>query len=495
MASKVSQSIEALAATNPDLIEQGKIARPRAGNKHKNNRHWWIWAGVLLAAVIGAGIYMYLARSQATATTTESGVQTATARQGDLILQASGAGYLVAASEKSVGFEISGTLASLEVKLGEEVEKGQLLATLEDDSEQLALENAQRAVRELTSPEAIATAELAVTTAQANVITAQIELNNQQYWKNEALIQEYYAQYVIARENLDRAQTAYDNAEVGEYINNANEAQAYQQLYNAQQAYKTAEYNYSLYSQKPTERQVNAAQATLDLANARLENARNYVAALKGETIPETATGASLNSFRQAVLAVQTAQENLDATKLYAPISGTIMTLTAEVGDEVQGAILTINDLSKGTILFYMDASDWGNVKVGYEVSVSFDAIANRTFTGVVTEVMPGLVTTQGSSMVEGTATLEASVADIGLPVGVEAGIDVISGQALNAILVPVEAIHALPDGTYTVFIMKNGTPTLTVVEVGLQSDTYAQILSGVSAGDVVTTGIVETAK
>ena len=53
-------------------------------------------------------------------------------------------------------------------------------------------------------------------------------LNNQQYWKNNALIQNYYANYVIAKDNLDKAQTAYDNAHVGEYINNANEAAAYQ---------------------------------------------------------------------------------------------------------------------------------------------------------------------------------------------------------------------------------------------------------------------------
>jgi hypothetical protein len=40
---------------------------------------------------------------------------------------------------------------------------------------------------------------------------------------------------------------------------------------------------------------------------------------------------------------------------------------------------------------------------------------------------------------------------------------------------------------------MKDGTPTLTMVEVGLQTDTFAEIKTGLQAGDVVTTGIVET--
>ena len=41
--------------------------------------------------------------------------------------------------------------------------------------------------------------------------------------------------------------------------------------------------------------------------------------------------------------------------------------------------------------------------------------------------------------------------------------------------------------------IMENDEPKLTFVEVGLQDFTFAEILSGVEAGDIVTTGLVET--
>jgi HlyD family secretion protein len=347
----------------------------------------------------------------------------------------------------------------------------------------------------LTSPEAIANAKLAVTTAEANVINAQAALNNQQYWQNNALVQNYYAAYVIAKANLDRAQSAYDSEKVGDYINNPNEAQAYQSLYNAKQAYDTAEYYYSLYSQKPTQRQFDAAQATLDLNKAKLTNAQNYLTALTGGTVPSDATGSDLAALRQAQLAVKTAQTNLDSSTLYAPMSGTVMSLNVTVGETVSGntTLMTIDDLSKATIQFYLDASDWTNAKVGYAASVSFDALSGQTFSGKVTEIMPGLVSVQGSSMIEGMAVLEKSVDGIGLPVGVEAAINVISGQANNAILVPVEALHKLSDNSYTVFIMVNGKPTLTSVEVGLQDDTYAEIKSGLKAGDVVTTGVVET--
>ena len=458
---------------------------------------WVRWVSlVVVIALISGGAFAYVKAQQTkAAASTASTLQTATARTGNLVLEASGSGYLVASTETDVAFEIDGKVAEVDVKLGDKVTKGQLLAKLDDSNLQDKLDTATLALKELTSPEAIANAELAITTAEANVITAQTAVNNQQYWQNTSLTQNYYASYVIARDNLDKAQKAYDNAKVGEYINNANEANAYQSLYSAQQAYETAKYYYSLYSQAPTQRQVDAATATLDLDNAEVTNAKNYYAALTGGTVPTDATGANLKALRQAQLDVKTAQTNLESATLYASMAGTVMTLTVTDGEAISSntTIMTIDDLNQATIQFYLDPSDWTNAKVGYEASVSFDALTGQTFTGKVTEIMPGLVTVSGSSMVEGEAVLDKSVDEVGLPIGVSASIDVISGQASNAVLVPVEALHKLSDGSFTVFVMENGKPVLRDVKVGLQDDTYAEIKSGLKAGEVVTTGVVET--
>jgi RND family efflux transporter MFP subunit len=460
---------------------------------------WARWVAlIVLVALLGEGAFTYVKAQQATAAaSTASTLQTATARTGNLVLEASGSGYLVAASEANVAFEIDGKVAELDVKLGDTVKKGQLLAKLDDSNLQYKLEAAQLALLELTSPEAIANAKLAITTGQANIITAQAALNNQLYWQNTALTTDYYASYVIAKDNLDKAQKAYDNAKVGEYINNTGEASAYQKLYDTQQAFNTAKYYYSLYSQAPTERQVSAAQATLDLYKAQLTNAQNYLAALTGGTVPADATGSNMAALRQAQLDVKTAQTNLDSATLYAPMAGTVMTLNVTDGEAISAntSILTIDDLGQATIQFYLDPSDWTNARVGYTTSVSFDSLTGQTFSGKVTEIMPGLVTAQGSSMVEGTALLDKSVDEIGLPIGVQASIDVISGQATNAVLVPVEALHQLSDGSYTVFVMTDGKPALRTVVVGLKDDTYAEIKSGLKAGEVVTTGVVETKK
>ena len=165
------------------------------------------------------------------------------------------------------------------------------------------------------------------------------------------------------------------------------------------------------------------------------------------------------------------------------------------VGDLVSGdAVVTISNLEQPYSLdAYLDAEDWGTVKTGYEVEVSFDILPDLVFTGQVTNVYPTLDTESANSeLVHITAVLNDAIV-YELPSGSAASVDVVGGRAENAVLVPVEALHEIDDGKYTLFVMQNGVLRLRVVDVGLQDLTKAQILSGLDAGDVVTTGVVET--
>jgi multidrug efflux pump subunit AcrA (membrane-fusion protein) len=71
--------------------------------------------------------------------------------------------------------------------------------------------------------------------------------------------------------------------------------------------------------------------------------------------------------------------------------------------------------------------------------------------------------------------------------------VDIIAGRATGAVLVPVEAVRDLGDGTYAVFVLENDQPVMRVVTIGITDLTYVEITSGLSAGETVTTGIVET--
>jgi multidrug resistance efflux pump len=303
-------------------------------------------------------------------------------------------GHLVPSRNQYLAFQASGKVDQILVKKGEQVKEGDVLATLVQDSTQIALESAlitaQQNLAELTSPEAIANARLAITAAQTNVTNANTALNNLKYWQNNALIQNYYANYVLAKHNLDKAQTDYDNANGGPYINNANQAAAYNALYTAQQAYKTAQYYYSLYSQAPTQNQQDQAQANLDLANTTLKNAQVYLAALTGGTVPLDATGTALLQLKQAQLAVQTAQASLDTSKLTAPFDGTIMDINVSsnqmVGPETWA--VAVADTSQ----WYVDTSDLNEldvvkVSLGQKVDITADALPGLKMSGVVKEI------------------------------------------------------------------------------------------------------------
>ncbi|MGD0879598.1 MAG: biotin/lipoyl-binding protein, partial [Anaerolineales bacterium] len=121
-------------------------------------------------------------------------------------------GIVVDDQEAHVAFNLAGNVKLVNVVLGDQVQAGQTLIQLDDTTQQIELDQANLALRELTSPEAIANARLAITTAQTNVTNAQLALNNLKYWQNTNLVQNYYANMVLAKSNLDKAQTAYDNA-------------------------------------------------------------------------------------------------------------------------------------------------------------------------------------------------------------------------------------------------------------------------------------------
>jgi multidrug efflux pump subunit AcrA (membrane-fusion protein) len=310
-------------------------------------------------------------------------------------------GVIVTDQEAHIAFKLAGNVKMVSVAVGDQVQAGQALVQLDDTTQQNQLEQAKLALNELTSPSAIANAQLAVTTAQTNVINAQAVLNNQQYWKNEPLIQDYYAAYVIAKANLDKAQSKYDNAHVGQYINNEDEATLYQSLYNAKQAYDTAHYYYSLYSQPPTQRQLNEAQASLALAQAQVVEAQDLVAALTDGKLSVNPSGTGYAALVQAKLAVESAQASLDATHLVAPFPGEVASISVSSGDYIAPGqvILVISDVTHLHVeTTDLSERDIPQVKIGQTATVTVKAL-NQDVDGTVTSISP-LADTLGGDVV-----------------------------------------------------------------------------------------------
>ena len=115
--------------------------------------------------------------------------------------------------------------------------------------------------------------------------------------------------------------------------------------------------------------------------------------------MPADATGTALLQFEQAKQAVQTAQANLDANNLTAPFSGTVTEVDGMVGDQVSPATnaFRIDDLSQMKVDVQVSEVDINSVKVGQPVTLTFDAIAGKTYNGKVVEVAQAGDSVQGA--------------------------------------------------------------------------------------------------
>ncbi|MCD6424879.1 MAG: biotin/lipoyl-binding protein, partial [Anaerolineales bacterium] len=135
-------------------------------NKIKNTEkiYWIIAVVVIVLAAGGFAGYRFWYQPSQVVDSEDSTLQTAVARKGDIILYAAGAGELIPSAEVEVSFDISDgiqeELVELLVGVGDMVEEGDILARLDDSDRQDNLVDAQRNLRELTSPSAIAQLEI-----------------------------------------------------------------------------------------------------------------------------------------------------------------------------------------------------------------------------------------------------------------------------------------------------------------------------------------------
>jgi multidrug efflux pump subunit AcrA (membrane-fusion protein) len=484
--------------------------------KRINRTYWIIALAFILLAAGGYAAYRFWYLPTQIVENKDSTLQTAVARRGDIILYAAGAGELIPSAEVDVSFDISDNiqeeLVELLVEVGDVVEQGDILARLDDSDRQEKLLLAQRQLRELSSPSAIAALEielaktkinlqdevddlvglisLRVYNAEKNLKANSDELRAAQAAYDQDPSEENQAILTDAEQNLSRAESGL-----------AAQWDYYQRVYLPEYfeySYRDDTNKVVYYINAPSELEISSARAKVDLSEATIVELEVLLDSLKsGEDLPEEATGSQVSSIRQARQAVKDALEDLEATNLIAPIAGTITKINLNVSEKVGNeVVMVISDLTPPTLDAYFDESDWKNVQEGFPVEVTFDALPDSVYVGQVVHVNPGLVKQNNTSVVYAMIELDISVTDWGdLPVGSAAGVDVIGGRAENAILVPIEALREISEGEYAVFVMEDGEPHMQLVEVGLQDFIYAEILSGLKQGDVVTTGQVETAQ
>lgn len=446
-------------------------------------------------------------------------MQTARAQRGDLVVSASGTGTVIAQTDATFGFETSGQVTQVSVKVGDQVEAGRVLAQLDDTLAQMEYVEAQQALEELYSAASIAAVQQEIGTAQDTEFYAHEWL---EYLLSPEVI-EAEENLAIAEQKLADAQaeaTANPSDGATQTVNEKEQAVAYLQdkLTQAQNYYETTYLpetfgTYENVGSRRHPKQVLATEtdpvtgeeiAVIDEPSAAdLTTARNnyaqaqetvkqgqlYLEALNTGVIPEGVTGEKITALYEAQLALENAQSALDAAKLVAPISGTVTSLDLSIGEQADTeSVITISQLSQPyTLEAYLDETDWDKAKIGNKVTVTFDLLPEQTYPGTVTLVYPELSESFESSLVHLVVQLDQSISQ-DLPAGTGATIEVVGGEARGVVLVPVEAIHQSENGKAVVTVLQNGQQSEREIELGLENETYAEVKSGLEAGEIVVT-------
>jgi multidrug efflux pump subunit AcrA (membrane-fusion protein) len=331
-------------------------------------------------------------------------------------------GVIVPDQEAQLAFLVGGNVKAVNVAVGDVVKAGQLLVQLDDTTQQIQLDQATQALDNLTSPAAVAIAQQTVAQDQQDLYNAQISLNNLVYaHTNQDAIENAQANLVLAQDELNQAQKAYDGVR-GDPETNVDKANAYKKLYAAKVAHDNSLAIYNAWIGKSNQWQVDLKTATVALDTAKLAEDQALLAALKEGSASDVTTGTGNTALLQAKLNVQTVQYNLNATRLVAPFAGGISAVNVSVGgyvspDAVVVVISNTNQLHVETT--DLSERDVPKVAVGQTATVTVKAL-NQDITGRVSAISPLADTLGGDQVYKVTIDLDK------LPPGLLAGMSVV---------------------------------------------------------------------
>jgi HlyD family secretion protein len=371
-------------------------------------------------------------------------------------------------------------VAEVPAVIGQAVTEGQTLATLDQTSlpqtvilAQTELVNAQQALDDLLNSEA------ARANAQQNVIRAEqavIEANRALDVFDEARYKDdldQARQDVVDRE--DDLQDAQDDFEPYQDWDpdNATYKDYKQKLDDAQNAYDEAV------------RVVDEMELAQEQAQADLESAQAFLADSQRE-LEQVQDGPNPDDVAALEARVAAAQATLDLAQITAPFAGTITNVEVMPGDQVAPAspAFRLDDLGRLLVDVYVSEVDINRIQPGQPVILTFDAILNEEYHGLVSEVAQVGVVNQG--VTEFLVTVELTDADEQIKPGMTAAVNITVEQLDNVLLVPNRAVRVV-DGQRVVYILVDNELVPVEITLGSSSDSASEVVDGeLTSGDVI---------
>jgi HlyD family secretion protein len=412
----------------------------------------------------------------------QSATQTATVQRGNLTATLSTAGTVAAQAQVTLAFQTSGQIKAINVKTGDQVKAGQVLAQLDSTALEMAVAKAQVALetsqvnlqqtKEGPTAAEVQSAKASLASAQA---AYQAALNK--YDLSDAQLAVARAQVDKAKATLQRAQLAYD-WEKNNWLD-ADPTQSAQKdaLDDAQSAYDLAVLSYNQTAAGINDSALQSAASAVAQAQYQLDDLLNT-------PTPEDIASAEAQ-VKQDEASLQLAQLQLAQASIVAPFDGTIAEVYAQVGQQASTStdVVALADLSRLNLAVTLAEVDMPKVKAGQQAEITFDAEPSQVFTGTVTEI--DLVGTTTSGVVNYAATVSIDTPTDALRPGMNASANIILQKRENVLLVPNRAVRSV--GKAKTATVVNGEQSNEVsVTLGLSGDTKSEVVDGLHEGDVV---------
>ena len=305
--------------------------------------------------------------------------------------QVTASGRVVPAHEAHLAFAAPGIVETVSVSVGDTVHAGDVLIQLDPTAAQLQLDQAQRALREMTSSASIAAADQAVASAEQAQDTAQKKVNALSYPRaTEAFVDNLRGRIALARQELADANGAFNNVK---HLpsNDPERARALVRKTAAEINLNKLLGTYNWYTGQPSEIDVDLTYANLDAATAAVQEAQWYAAALRGEPIPDEASGAQLAALEAARDSVTAAQAALHATQLVSPFDGQVAAVDISPGEYATPGqpVVIVSDVEHLQVeTTDLSERDLPSIEIGQAATVFVDALGEEV-AGTVVAISP----------------------------------------------------------------------------------------------------------
>ena len=238
-----------------------------------------------------------------------------------------------------------------------------------------------------------------------------------------------------------------------------------------------------------TRLQAKGAATTVDVATAkqRMDSAQLQIRSLEQKRTALVAgpdKSAALARLHDAESAAKLAEQRIKQSVVRAPISGVVYQFDLKRGAYLNAGdiVAYIGKLERVRVNVYVDEPDLGRVTRGLPVSITWDALPGRTWTGAVDKT-PTQVETLGSRQV-GQVICVIENPNLDLLPGTNVTADIRAESVQNALTIPREAIRR-ELGQAGVFVLAGDRVMWKKVTMGIGNTTRAQV-EGVSEGESI---------